>query len=120
MSKLSRAQRAAPIVAALAAISSAPAAAAGQAAKIDVTGKWTFTVETSAGSGTPTVTLKQNGQKLTGHYSSANLGGSRPDRQRRRPPDRLLVHGRGAGRVVSGDLHGDDRGQGFDEGQGGP
>ena len=74
MSKLSLAQRAAPIVAALAAISSAPAAAAGQAAKIDVTGKWTFTVETSAGSGTPTVTLKQDGQKLTGHYSSANLG----------------------------------------------
>ena len=74
MSKLSLAQRAAPIVAALAAISSAPPAAAGQAAKIDVTGKWTFTVETSAGSGTPTVTLKQDGENLTGHYSSANLG----------------------------------------------
>jgi len=43
-------------------------------AKIDLTGKWLFTVETSAGPGTPTVTLKQDGEKLTGHYSSTNLG----------------------------------------------
>src|SRR5260370_38989629 len=42
--------------------------------KVDVTGKWTFTVQTDAGSGTPTVTLKQDGEKLTGHYSSQNLG----------------------------------------------
>ena len=42
--------------------------------KVDVTGKWAFTVETGAGSGTPTVTLKQDGEKLTGHYSSATLG----------------------------------------------
>lgn len=42
---------------------------AGQAAKVDVTGKWTFDVETAAGSGTPTLTLKQDGEKLTGHYS---------------------------------------------------
>src|SRR5712675_199769 len=40
----------------------------------NLTGKWLFTVETSAGSGTPTVTLKQDGEKLTGHYSSATLG----------------------------------------------
>lgn len=46
---------------------------AGQAA-VDLTGKWTFTVQTSAGNGTPTVTLKQEGEKLTGHYSSAQLG----------------------------------------------
>ena len=45
-----------------------------QDAKIDVTGKWVFTVETSAGSGTPTVTLKQDGETLTGHYSSMQLG----------------------------------------------
>jgi hypothetical protein len=45
-----------------------------QDAKVDVTGKWVFTVETSAGSGTPTVTLKQDGEKLTGHYSSMQLG----------------------------------------------
>ena len=43
-------------------------------AKIDLTGKWLFTVETEAGTGTPTVTLKQDGEKLTGHYSSATLG----------------------------------------------
>jgi len=54
---------------ALAATAIATAALAGQAAKIDVTGKWTFNVETSAGSGTPTITLKQDGDKLTGHYS---------------------------------------------------
>jgi hypothetical protein len=43
-------------------------------AKIDVTGKWLFAVETSAGPGSPTVTLKQDGEKLTGHYSSQTLG----------------------------------------------
>jgi hypothetical protein len=64
----------ASIVATLVVYSSAPADTAGQAAQVDVTGKWLFTVETSAGSGTPTVTLKQDGDKLTGHYSSANLG----------------------------------------------
>ena len=42
---------------------------AGQAAKFDVTGKWAFAVETAAGSGTPTMTFKQEGEKLTGHYS---------------------------------------------------
>jgi hypothetical protein len=43
-------------------------------APVNVTGKWLFAVETSAGGGTPTVTLKQEGEKLTGHYSSAQLG----------------------------------------------
>jgi hypothetical protein len=43
-------------------------------AKINLTGKWVFTVETTAGTGTPTVTLRQDGEKLTGHYSSTNLG----------------------------------------------
>src|SRR5437773_11827571 len=47
---------------------------AAQAAKVDVSGTWAFTVQTDAGSGTPTVTLKQDGEKLTGHYSSATLG----------------------------------------------
>ncbi len=37
-------------------------------AKVDVTGKWAFNVETSAGAGTPTFTFKQDGEKLTGHY----------------------------------------------------
>lgn len=43
--------------------------AAQKTAKVDVTGKWVFTVETSAGSGTPTFVFKQDGEKLTGHYS---------------------------------------------------
>src|SRR5207302_11161067 len=37
--------------------------------KVDVTGKWAFNVETGAGSGTPTMTFKQDGDKLTGHYT---------------------------------------------------
>ena len=45
-----------------------------QNSKIDVTGTWAFTVQTDAGAGTPTVILKQDGEKVTGHYSSQNLG----------------------------------------------
>jgi len=49
-------------------------------AKVDVTGRWTFTVDTSAGSGMPTITLKQDAEKLTGHYSGqlgeADLAGT--------------------------------------------
>ena len=51
-----------------------------QAEKVDVTGKWLFAVETGAGSGSPTFTFKQDGEKLTGHYSGqlgeADLTGS--------------------------------------------
>src|SRR5206468_9079928 len=59
---------------AIAIVLSSAATVSPQDSKIDVTGKWTFTVQTDAGSGTPTVTLKQDGEKLTGHYSSQNLG----------------------------------------------
>ena len=38
-------------------------------ATVDVTGKWAFSVETSAGAGAPTFTFKQDGEKLTGHYA---------------------------------------------------
>ncbi len=38
------------------------------AEKVDVSGTWDFQVETSAGSGSPTFTFKQDGEKLTGHY----------------------------------------------------
>ena len=59
-------------------VSTAPVLA--QAGKTDVTGKWTFNVETGAGSGTPTMTFKQDGEKLTGHYSGqlgeADLAGT--------------------------------------------
>jgi len=68
--------------AALAAIVMLAGAAPGlaQAGKTDVTGKWSFNVETGAGSGTPTMTFKQDGEKLTGHYSGqlgeADLAGT--------------------------------------------
>jgi hypothetical protein len=38
-------------------------------AAVNVTGTWVFDVQTSAGSGTPTMTFKQEGEKLTGQYS---------------------------------------------------
>jgi hypothetical protein len=62
------------IVAAAVIVMAGGATGAVAQAKIDLTGKWLFTVETTAGTGTPTVTLKQDGEKLTGHYSSTNLG----------------------------------------------
>ena len=40
-----------------------------QAEKTDVSGAWAFQVEFSGGTGTPTMTFKQDGEKLTGHYS---------------------------------------------------
>jgi hypothetical protein len=57
--------------AAIVAVAFALAATAAFAqAKVDLTGKWAFSVQVGdAGSGTPTVTLKQDGEKLTGHYN---------------------------------------------------
>jgi hypothetical protein len=37
--------------------------------RVDVTGTWAMSVESAAGTGTPTVVLKQDGEKLTGQYS---------------------------------------------------
>jgi hypothetical protein len=34
----------------------------------NVTGEWTFNVTTDQGGGTPTITFKQDGEKLTGTY----------------------------------------------------
>ena len=34
----------------------------------NVTGEWLFNVTTDQGSGTPTITFKQDGEKLTGKY----------------------------------------------------
>lgn len=36
---------------------------------VNVTGDWAFTVETGMGSGSPAITFKQDGEKLTGTYS---------------------------------------------------
>ena len=46
----------------------APPAPAGA---IDISGNWVFAVETGAGSGQPTFSFKQDGEKLTGTYSGA-------------------------------------------------
>jgi len=51
--------------------------AVAQRAAVDLTGKWTFSVVTDNGTGTPAVTLKQEGEMLTGTYESARMG-SRP------------------------------------------
>jgi hypothetical protein len=34
----------------------------------NVTGEWAFTVQTDQGGGSPTITFKQDGEKLTGKY----------------------------------------------------
>ena len=41
----------------------------GLAQGANVTGEWTFTVTTDQGSGTPSMTFKQDGEKLTGKYN---------------------------------------------------
>lgn len=38
-------------------------------AQTNVTGKWVLDVQTDAGTGNPTLLLKQDGEKLTGRYS---------------------------------------------------
>jgi hypothetical protein len=60
------------VVMAMAAFTGSPAVHA--QAKADVTGGWAFEVQTEAGTGTPQVTFRQDGEKLTGHYSSTVLG----------------------------------------------
>lgn len=52
----------------------APLAATATAIAHDLTGKWDFAVVTENGTGTPTVTFKQEGEKLSGTYSSRMLG----------------------------------------------
>lgn len=67
-----RLNRRSVIVAVAVAISAAGAGA--QRVLADLTGKWTFSVVTENGTGTPAVTLKQEGEKLTGTYSSPRMG----------------------------------------------
>jgi len=47
---------------------------------VNVTGDWAFTVTTDQGGGSPTLTFKQDGEKLTGKYNgqlgAADLTGS--------------------------------------------
>lgn len=51
-----------------------PALLVGQDKPANVAGKWALTVETAAGTGTPSVDLKQEGETLTGTYSSEVFG----------------------------------------------
>jgi hypothetical protein len=53
----------------------------------DISGNWEFSVDTAAGSGSPSFVFRQDGEKLTGTYSGllgkADLTGTvkgRPDR----------------------------------------
>lgn len=55
-------------------LSGISAVASAQANKVDVTGVWIFTVESPAGKSNPTVTFTQDGEKLTGQYSSQLMG----------------------------------------------
>ena len=55
----------AALILAAAVLASAQLAAQGT----NVTGEWTFNVTTDQGSGTPTITFKQDGEKLTGKYN---------------------------------------------------
>lgn len=41
---------------------------------VDITGTWKLSVETQATKGTPTVTFKQEKEKLTGLYTSESIG----------------------------------------------
>lgn len=43
-------------------------------AKPNITGTWAFEVSTQAGAGQATVTFRQDGEKLTGHYAGSTLG----------------------------------------------
>jgi hypothetical protein len=45
------------------------AASALVAQGVNVTGDWAFTVQTDQGGGNPTITFKQDGEKLTGRYN---------------------------------------------------
>jgi hypothetical protein len=56
----------------LAAVMTLPARA--QEKPADVAGRWAITVETGGGTGTPTVSLTQSGETLTGTYSSEVFG----------------------------------------------
>jgi hypothetical protein len=49
-------------------------AAPAQDATADVAGTWGMTIDFGQGTGTPNVTFKQDGEKLTGTYSSQVVG----------------------------------------------
>ena len=62
------------VVASAMAVTSANAQTPAPAKQTDVSGKWAFTVQTENGPGTPSVTFKQEADKITGTYVSQLLG----------------------------------------------
>ena len=48
--------------------------ASAQRVAFNLTGTWLFAVVTDNGTGTPTVTIKQTGDSLSGTYESARMG----------------------------------------------
>ena len=62
------------LLAGMIALATSVGAQGAPAEKVDISGKWSFSVQTDAGSGTPTVTFKQKGDSLSGRYSSQVLG----------------------------------------------
>jgi hypothetical protein len=49
-------------------------AQAAPASKVDVSGKWTLTVQSDNGTSNPQMTMVQKGDSITGHYTSQLLG----------------------------------------------
>jgi nitrogen fixation protein FixH len=58
----------------IAALALHPGAGAAQAAPANLAGTWLFSVTTDAGTGTPTVTLTQTGDSISGGYASETFG----------------------------------------------
>ena len=56
------------MLAVLIVLATATISADAQKPKFDVSGAWAFEVQTDQGAGSPTITFKQDGEKLTGHY----------------------------------------------------
>jgi hypothetical protein len=73
MTHTTRIRRVALALAAVALLVAGSAGARAQA-KLDITGTWLFDVVTDQGGGTPTITLKLEGEKVTGHISSMTFG----------------------------------------------
>jgi hypothetical protein len=57
------------ILATLIVLATVASSADAQKPKFDVTGTWAFEVQTDQGAGSPTISFKQDGDKLTGHYA---------------------------------------------------
>ena len=68
------------LMAAVLALVAVSAGAGASVQAVDVTGEWTFDVQTGMGAGTPAITFKQAGETLTGTYvgtlGNANFKGT--------------------------------------------